>query len=76
MIVVFEYISDMIDKPDSYLSDAFVNDPNALFAMLKSSVDWDESMKARKIAGFGISYDNSKRGWCRRTYQPYLQIDQ
>ncbi|WP_370663982.1 alpha-ketoglutarate-dependent dioxygenase AlkB [Massilia rubra] len=43
--------------PPIRLSPGFIADPDALFAALKTGVAWDERMKARKTASFGVSYD-------------------
>ena len=39
---------------------AFASDANALFDRLVSTVTWDERMRARKTASFGVSYDYSQ----------------
>ncbi|HEX8610905.1 MAG TPA: alpha-ketoglutarate-dependent dioxygenase AlkB [Telluria sp.] len=46
--------------PPIRLSPGFIAEPDALFAALKSGVAWDERMKARKTASFGVSYDYSQ----------------
>ncbi|MDG9666134.1 alpha-ketoglutarate-dependent dioxygenase AlkB [Hahella sp. CR1] len=45
--------------PDIILQTAFVERPDALFRELKDNVAWDERLKARKTASFGVSYDYS-----------------
>ena len=47
-------------EPPVSLRPGFVADPDALFAALKTGVKWDERMKARKTASFGVSYDYSQ----------------
>lgn len=38
----------------------FIPEPDALFEQLKHSVLWDERMRARKTASFGVPYDYSQ----------------
>lgn len=47
-------------EPALMLRTGFVDDPDALFTALKTGVAWDERMKARKTASFGVSYDYSQ----------------
>ncbi|KTC41061.1 2OG-Fe(II) oxygenase [Pseudomonas sp. ABAC61] len=46
--------------PDIDFVTHFVPDPHALFEQLKTSVLWDERMRARKTASFGVPYDYSQ----------------
>lgn len=46
--------------PDIDFVTHFVPDPHALFEQLKTSVPWDERMRARKTASFGVPYDYSQ----------------
>ena len=46
--------------PEVYLRPAFVAAPVALFAHLQATVVWDERMKARKTASFGVAYNYSQ----------------
>lgn len=46
-------------KPNILLEENFVINHLQLFEELESSVVWDERMKARKTASFGVSYDYS-----------------
>lgn len=46
-------------KPNLMLVENFVENPDQLFDDLVTSVVWDERMKARKTASFGVSYDYS-----------------
>jgi alkylated DNA repair dioxygenase AlkB len=48
-----------IDEPKILLKEGFVKDPDVLFAELMKTVEWDERMKARKTASYGVSYDYS-----------------
>ena len=38
----------------------FIDNPSILFGILKSDVDWDERMNARKTASFGKAYNYSQ----------------
>lgn len=45
--------------PDVVLIERFVAEPEALFLELSSTTPWDERMRARKTASFGIPYNYS-----------------
>ena len=49
-----------MSAPDIHLNPAFIAAPGDLFAWLKTAIVWDERMKARKTASFGVSYDYSQ----------------
>jgi alkylated DNA repair dioxygenase AlkB len=46
-------------SPDIHIEDDFVNDPNQLFETLLEKVSWDERLRARKTASFGVPYNYS-----------------
>ena len=46
-------------EPDIRLIENFVQDADSLFVQIRDGVDWDERMRARKTASFGVSYDYS-----------------
>jgi len=46
-------------KPDLKIIEDFVESPEELFLYIRDNVVWDERMKARKTASFGVSYDYS-----------------
>ena len=48
-------------------------EPQALFERLGQTVDWDERMKARKTASYGVSYDYSQMTYPERPMLPPLQ---
>lgn len=48
-----------MDEPGIKIIDSFLDKPDELFQYLKDNVEWDERMKARKTASFGVSYDYS-----------------
>jgi alkylated DNA repair dioxygenase AlkB len=49
-----------MNPPALHLEERFLSESQQLFLMLKQSVAWDERMKARKTASFGVSYDYSQ----------------
>ncbi|MCX4029277.1 hypothetical protein H0A36_07290 [Endozoicomonas sp. SM1973] len=46
-------------EPSIKIIESFVKKPEKLFECLRDSIKWDERMKARKTASFGLSYDYS-----------------
>jgi alkylated DNA repair dioxygenase AlkB len=48
-----------ISEPKITLIDNFINNPYELFTRIRDSIIWDERIKARKTASFGVSYDYS-----------------
>lgn len=48
-----------MSKPGIKIKEGFIGNASALFDHIRSSVEWDERMKARKTASFGASYDYS-----------------
>lgn len=49
-----------MDSPAIHFNDRFLFEPQQLFDMLKHSVPWDQRMKARKTASFGVAYNYSQ----------------
>jgi alkylated DNA repair dioxygenase AlkB len=49
-----------MNTPAIQLIEKYLNGSGDLFQDLKHSVVWDERMKARKTASFGVSYDYSQ----------------
>lgn len=49
-----------MNAPAIQLEDRYLVGSEDLFEKLKNSVTWDERMKARKTASFGVSYDYSQ----------------
>lgn len=62
----------MLDKPPIYQKAQFVKNPSELFLTLKNKVAWDERMKARKTASFGVSYDYSQIAYPQTEMLPAL----
>jgi len=48
-----------MNEPNLTIIEEFVEDPDELFSYIRDNVVWDERMKARKTASFGVSYDYS-----------------
>jgi alkylated DNA repair dioxygenase AlkB len=46
-------------SPDIYIKDDFVTHPDLLLGILPEKVDWDERLRARKTASFGVPYNYS-----------------
>jgi hypothetical protein len=54
------FFKTKMNAPDIYLNPTFIDTPDVLFEWLNTSVAWDERMKARKTASFGVAYDYSQ----------------
>lgn len=52
-----------MNQPDVFFKPGFLSEHKDLFDHLISSVRWDERMKARKTASFGVSYDYSQMSY-------------
>ena len=46
-------------EPEIKLINHFIDNPNLLFNRIKNSVIWDERIKARKTASYGVAYNYS-----------------
>ena len=60
-------------EPPIYLKSDFLDSHLTLFESLKSNTLWDERMKARKTASFGVSYDYSQITYPATPMPPDLQ---
>ncbi|MEM1143655.1 MAG: alpha-ketoglutarate-dependent dioxygenase AlkB [Pseudomonadota bacterium] len=60
-------------KPEIQLQQEFWSEHAALFDDLKRSVIWDERMRARKTASFGVSYDYSQIAYPEAIMHPSLK---
>ena len=60
------------DEPDILLDQAFFPKHEELIAQLLAEVTWDESMRARKTAGFGLPYDYSQMSYAASDMPPCL----
>ena len=49
-----------MNEPSLLIQNDFVANPDALFAALQGEVEWDERMRARKTASFGVPYNYSQ----------------
>lgn len=63
-----------MDRPPIYQKVDFLENPSSLFVDLKDTVVWDERMKARKTASFGVSYDYSQIAYPQTGMLPALNI--
>ena len=59
--------------PPIVLKEGVVPDPGALFDHLVMSIKWDERMRARKTASFGISYDYSQMSYPNTAMPPEIE---
>ena len=48
-----------MNEPELCLIEKFLKNPDELFRSLRDGVEWDERMKARKTASFGVAYNYS-----------------
>jgi len=62
-----------LKEPNIILKETFVPSSDELFNDLISSVAWDERMKARKTASFGVSYDYSGIFYSQTAMHPKLR---
>ncbi|MDY6898936.1 MAG: alpha-ketoglutarate-dependent dioxygenase AlkB [Cyanobacteriota bacterium] len=46
-------------EPELVFIDNFIKDSNELFVLLRDNIVWDERIRARKTASFGVAYDYS-----------------
>lgn len=49
----------IISEPELLLIDNFIESSNELFILLRDNIIWDERIKSRKTASFGVAYDYS-----------------
>ena len=48
-----------METPNIVIIENFINDADSMFAEIRDRVNWDERMKARRTASFGVSYNYS-----------------
>ena len=48
-----------IKEPELVFIDNFIENSNELFVSLRDNIVWDERIRARKTASFGVAYDYS-----------------
>jgi len=58
--------------PPIYLKQDFLAHPERLFLALRDDIQWDERMRARKTASFGVSYDYSQIAYPQSAMHPAL----
>ncbi len=62
-----------MSSPDVHLWRDFLPDPAALLAHLRETIEWDDSMRARKTASFGAPYNYSQMSYPQRDFLPDLE---
>lgn len=62
-----------MQAPAILLQPRFLQAPQDLFDFLLGHVEWDERMRARKTASFGVSYDYSQIAYPQVPMPPRLQ---
>ena len=50
---------NFVPEPNITIIENFINNPDELFIYIRDNVIWDERIKARKTASFGVSYNYS-----------------
>jgi alkylated DNA repair dioxygenase AlkB len=63
-----------MSTPNIYLKPNFLTTPEDLFDFLKKEVIWDERMRARKTASFGVAYDYSQISYAETEMPEFLQV--
>ncbi|WP_230412274.1 alpha-ketoglutarate-dependent dioxygenase AlkB [Undibacterium hunanense] len=63
-----------MQAPSISLKHDFLPKADTLFMQLKNEVVWDERMRARKTASFGVAYDYSQIRYAPNTMPGFLQI--
>jgi alkylated DNA repair dioxygenase AlkB len=58
--------------PDIVIKENFIPNPAELFYTLMQTVAWDERLKARKTASYGVSYDYSGIAYPQTPMHPEL----
>jgi len=69
---VMHQMESRVKKPEIELIQEFVENSEVLFKTLEKDVEWDERMKARKTASFGVSYDYSGITYTQNKMHPLL----
>lgn len=66
-------VEPMRPRPDVHYTESFVPDADPLFEMLVHEVRWDERMRARKTASFGVPYNYSGMEYPPAAFLPALE---
>lgn len=53
----------LLETGSIWLVDGLIGEPDTLFAALANSIAWDERIRARKAASFGLPYNYSGIEW-------------
>ncbi|MFZ6743995.1 alpha-ketoglutarate-dependent dioxygenase AlkB [Undibacterium sp. JH2W] len=70
---IFNIENDKMQAPAVYLKPDFLSASDQLFKKIKNEVTWDERMRARKTASFGVAYDYSQILYAPTTMPDFLQ---
>jgi len=62
-----------MEGPSIRIIDSFVDDPEELLIKLRDEIEWDERMRARKTASFGVAYNYSGITYPKRSMLPNLE---
>jgi alkylated DNA repair dioxygenase AlkB len=63
----------MNDEPAILLKPQFLGQPSDMFSFLLRTVRWDDRMRARKTASFGVAYDYSQIAYAPTAMPEALQ---
>lgn len=63
-----------MNKPELVIKELFVDSPELLFTYIRDNIDWDERLKLRKTASFGVSYDYSGITYPQKEMLPELDF--
>lgn len=61
-----------MNPPDIYFKPSFIPHADQLFRELMTSIVWDERMRARKTASFGVAYNYSQISYAACAMPPLL----
>jgi len=62
-----------MNEPEIYLCENFLENPDETLDLFREEVEWDDRMKVRKTASFGISYDYSGITYPQKEMLPELK---
>ena len=63
----------LLSSGSIWIDDTFVTDHQALYETLVRSISWDERIRSRKAASFGVPYNYSGTTWPETHFPPFLQ---
>lgn len=62
----------LLDSGSIWIDDAFLADPQTLYDRLEASITWDERIRSRKAASFGLPYNYSGTIWPETAFPDVL----